>query len=118
MKILHIIKTNTGASWAYKQIKQLNKMGIKIIVMLPNEKDGYAQEYKKIGIKVIPFDASLPIKKPWKMFSKIKEFKRIIKLESPDIIHCHFVTNIMFTRIALRKWEIPRLFQVPGPLNF
>lgn len=117
MKVLHIIKTNTGASWAYKQIKQLNKMGVKIIVMLPNEKDGYAQEYKKIGIKVIPFDASLPIKRPWKMFPKIKEFKRIIELEKPDIIHCHFVTNIMFTRIALRKWKIPRLFQVPGPLH-
>lgn len=117
MKVLHIIKTNTGAPWAYRQIKQLNNMGVTITVMLPNAEEGFAKKYKEIGIKVIPFDASLPIKKPWKIFSKAKEFKKIIEQESPDIIHCHFVTNIMFVRIALRKSNIPRLFQVPGPLH-
>lgn len=117
MKILHIIKTNTGASWAYKQIKQLVKMGVEVNVMLPNDKDGFAIKYKEIGVKVITFDASLPIKKPWTLIHKAKEFNSLIEKIKPDLIHCHFVTNIMFARIALRKSKIPRLFQVPGPLH-
>ena len=117
MKVLHIIKTNTGASWAFKQIKNLIQMGVSIVVMLPNEKIGYAEEYKNIGVKVIQFDASLPIKKPWNILKKAKDFRKIINEEKPDIIHCHFVTNIMFVRIALRKYKIPKLFQVPGPLH-
>jgi glycosyltransferase involved in cell wall biosynthesis len=117
MKVLHIIKTNTGASWAFNQIEKLQAMGVKVIVMLPKKDTGYALAYKELGIKVIAFDASLPVKQPWLLFSRIQRFRNIIKKINPDIIHCHFLTNIMFARIALRNVKIPRLFQVPGPLH-
>lgn len=117
MKVLHIIKTNTGASWAYKQIREQKKIGVDITVMMPNDCEGFALEYKKINVDVIKFDASLPVKKPWTFFKKRKQIIEIINTIKPDIIHCHFVTNIMFVRLSLRNSKIPRLFQVPGPLH-
>ncbi len=117
MKVLHIIKTNTGASWAYKQIREQKKIGVDITVMMPNDCEGFALEYKKINVDVIKFDASLPVKKPWTFFKKRKQIIEIINTIKPDIIHCHFVTNIMFVRLSLRNTKIPRLFQVPGPLH-
>ena len=117
MKVLHIIKTNTGASWAYKQIREQKKIGVDITVVMPNDCEGFALEYKKINVDVIKFDASLPVKKPWTFFKKRKQIIEIINTIKPDIIHCHFVTNIMFVRLSLRNSKIPRLFQVPGPLH-
>ena len=117
ISVLHIIKTNTGAIWAYRQIAQLIRMGIKITVMLPQGDTGLALKYQELGIKVIEFDASLPIRAPWLMHRRMSAFQSIIEELKPDLIHCHFVTNIMFCRFTLRKSTIPRLFQVPGPLH-
>lgn len=76
-----------------------------------------AKKYIDNNMKVIIEDFSLPILKPWKFFSKKKKIRKIIEEERPDIIHIHFVTNALMLRLALRKIEIPRLFQVPGPLH-
>lgn len=111
------MKTNVGAGWAFRQIQKLLEQGVEVEVVLPEDTTGFAVEYKKLGVKVHPFDASLPIKKPWQIISKSLAFRKLVKNCNPDIIHCHFVTNIIFCRIALRKLPIPRLFQVPGPLH-
>ena len=42
---------------------------------------------------------------------------KFIKEYAPDIIHLHFVTNVLMCRLALKKDKTPRLFQVPGPLH-
>ena len=119
MKILQIIKTNNGAGWAFRQISSLLKIAndIEIVVMLPNDVEGFAEKYKEIGVQVIPFDPSIS-KKNLLSFKRVKkEFIEIIEQIKPDLIHCHFVTNIIFVRLALRKINIPRIFQIPGPLH-
>ena len=75
-----------------------------------------------IGDSVIPgyVDAVLSEKAPMldpMLFGVVDEQAKIIEEERPDIIHIHFVTNALMLRLALRKIEIPRLFQVPGPLH-
>lgn len=117
MKILQIVKTSEGATWAYNQAEELKKNGIDIITIMPDDAGKIAKEYKQSNMKIIINDFSLPIKKPWTFFRKKRELLKIIKDEKPDIIHFHFVTNILFARIALRKDKTPRLFQVPGPLH-
>lgn len=117
MKVLQIVKTNVGASWAFNQSKWLIENGIDIVTVLPSINGGMAEKYKKLGMEIVESDFSLPITKPWKLLSRNKEVNKIVKDIQPDLIHCHFVTNIMMLRIALRKSTIPRLFQVPGPLH-
>lgn len=118
MRVLNIVKTNEGAAWAFKQSKWLKERGIEIITVLPKSNGGYAEKYKENDMKVINADLTLPLRNPWTLFYKIKKINEIIERTKPDIIHAHFVTNILFLRLALGKDHyIPRLFQVPGPLH-
>lgn len=117
MKVLQIVKTNEGASWAFNQAKWLHDNGVEIITVLPEINGGMAEKYKKYGMKLEKADFSLPVSKPWEIPKKSKSIREIVKRIHPDLIHAHFVTNIMMLRIALKSIEIPRLFQVPGPLH-
>lgn len=51
MKIMHLIKTTTGATWALKQIKELIGYGCDIHVVLPDNKNLY-QKYIDAGATV------------------------------------------------------------------
>ena len=117
MKILQIVKTSSGAVWAFQQAKYLSEKGVSVITILPDTDGSTAKRYLDSGMEVIVSDFSLPVTKPWKIVSRIKEIKRIVDSVKPDIIHMHFVTNAMMVRIALRQFRIPRIFQVPGPLH-
>lgn len=117
MKVLQIVKTNEGANWAFNQAKWLHDNGVEIITVLPEINGGMAEKYKEHGMKLEKADFSLPVSKPWEIAKKSKSIREIVKKIQPDLIHSHFVTNIMMLRIALKNIEIPRLFQVPGPLH-
>lgn len=117
MKILQVVKTNRGATWALNQAIFLKKIGVEIITVMPECNKGNAIKYRESGMQVIAGDWSLPVTKPWKFFSKRKEIRKVVKEISPDLIHLHFVTNVFMCRLALHKDKTPRLFQVPGPLH-
>lgn len=117
MKILQVVKTNEGANWAFEQAKWLHDNGVDIITVLPEISGGMAEKYKKNRMKIIKGDFTLPISRPWKIIKRSNNIRKCIKDVNPDLIHLHFVTNIMMLRIALRKINISRLFQVPGPLH-
>ena len=117
MKILYVIKTNRGAKWAYEQALWLFRHGLDLTVVIPEESGDYADLYRSARIKVIRADCSLPVSKPWLLSRRIRTIRQIVETEQPDLIHCHFVTNILMMRLALRNSSIPRLFQVPGPLH-
>ena len=117
VKILQVAKTNRGATWAFNQAKHLHDLGVETVTVLPNNHDGNASKYKEHGFKIIEGNWGLPITKPWRFFSLCKQIRQVVKDEKPDIIHLHFVTNVLMLRLALRKDKTPRLFQVPGPLH-
>ena len=117
MKILQVVKTNRGAAWALNQAKHLKELGVEIITVLPNDSEGNATKYRESGMDVIEGDWRLPISKPWRFFSVCNQIRKTIRTVQPDILHLHFVTNVLMCRLALRKDNTPRLFQVPGPLH-
>lgn len=117
MRILQVVKTNRGAAWALNQAKHLKDMGVEVITVLPSDTEGNAAKYKAYGMQVIEGNWSLPITRPWKFFSLCKQIRETIRQVQPDILHLHFVTNVLMCRLALRKDKTPRLFQVPGPLH-
>lgn len=117
MKVLQIVKTNEGATWAFHQAKWLHEHGVEMITVLPCLKGGMAEKYKENGMSIVEADLSLPIAKPWKLLKNVNKIKNLVQEIEPDLIHCHFVTNIMMARLALINSHVPRLFQVPGPLH-
>ena len=117
MRVLHIVKSNKGAMWAFNQAKWLNMHGVDIITVLPSINEGTADLYINHNMKVLEADFSLPLFKIRKFYRRIKAIRKVVNDTQPDLIHCHFVTNILMIRIALKKIDLPRLFQVPGPLH-
>ena len=115
---MQVIKTSLGALWAFRQVRCLTQMGVEVVVVLPNDTEKMALRYKEeLPVTVEVADLSLPVTKPWKILGRAKTLRALVDKHKPDLIHFHFVTNALLGRIALRHVDIPRVFQVPGPLH-
>ncbi|WP_139491600.1 glycosyltransferase family 4 protein [Brevibacillus dissolubilis] len=118
MKVLHLLKTETGAMWALRQIEVLRSEGVEVAVTLPTGKGKIADQYRALGVEVIPGQFDLPVRRPWTLPRVMKQLRQVVATVKPDIIHSHFVGTTYLMRLALRNnVKIPRLFQVPGPLH-
>ena len=65
MKVLQIVKTNEGATWAFAQAKWLFDNGVNIITVLPSIDGGMAEKYSVNGMKIVKGNFTLPVTKPW-----------------------------------------------------
>jgi glycosyltransferase involved in cell wall biosynthesis len=118
MKILHIVKTATGATWVYHQVRVLRSLGFEIVVALPSATAGLAPKYEEAGATVVPISLDVPTRHPWQIPAVLKSCRALVKSVGPDIIHTHHVGTTLVVRAALGKSSpIPRIFQVPGPLH-
>ena len=111
MRVLHFVKTSTGATWAFRLMRDLVQLGDEVHVAMPT--DGIlVQQYKDAGIIIHELNFSL--RNTW---GTLKRIRTIVDEVRPDIIHSHFVLTTLMMRLALRKYNIPRVFEVPGPLH-
>ena len=115
MKVLHLLKTSIGASWALRQTTELVKLGVEVHLALPE--GPMVEKYRQAGVSVHIFDPSVNIRQPWKNIGQIKALRKLVENVKPDIIHSHFVASTLLMRLALRKVSTPRIFHVPGPLH-
>ncbi|GHE89808.1 glycosyltransferase [Thalassotalea profundi] len=116
MKVLHLLKTSTGATWALRQLRELVKLGVEVHVALP---DGpLVTAYNEVGVHTHILQTAIHVKNPWKNIRLFKEFRRLVKNIEPEVIHSHFVATTLTMRLALGKnHPIKRIFHVPGPLH-
>src|ERR1700722_1725208 len=118
MKILHIVKTATGATWVYHQVRVLRSLGFEIVVALPSATAGLAPKYQEAGTTVIPINLDVPTRQPGQTPAVLKSCRAVVQSVRPDIIHTHHVGTTLVVRAALGKSSpIPRVFQVPGTLH-
>lgn len=111
MKVLQLVKTSEGATWAFRQMRELIKLGIEVHVAIPT--DGpLIIKYLEAGIVVHELNYSLN-----NIIRVSNHLRSIVKEVQPDIIHSHFVLTTIIMRLALRGVKTPRIFQVPGPLH-
>jgi len=116
MRILHLVKTSDGASWAERQMRELVNIGYDIHVALPGE-GKLIDKYIQDKIKIHFLDLNVPIKESYKIPFLVSKLKKLVKEIKPDIIHSHFVITTLMARLALKNTRIPLLFEVPGPLH-
>jgi glycosyltransferase involved in cell wall biosynthesis len=118
MKVLHIVKTAVGASWAYEQARVLRSLGVDVAVALPSDTEGFAPRYREAGIPVVQANLNFPSDHLWRIPKVCADLRRLVKEIKPDLIHTHHVGTTFALRVALGKSSrIPRIFQVPGPLH-
>jgi glycosyltransferase involved in cell wall biosynthesis len=116
LRVLHLLKTSVGATWALRQMRELVKLGVEVHVAMP---DGQLVDaYHEAGINVHLAQFDFPLKTPWHFPQMATQFRTFVEHIKPDIIHSHFVGTTLVMRLALGKTHpIPRIFQVPGPLH-
>jgi glycosyltransferase involved in cell wall biosynthesis len=117
MRVLQLIKTADGASWAWRQVRELVRQGHEIHVALPG--DGpMLERYREVGASVHVQRCDFAhAGSPMEFWRQARELRRLVRSVDPDIVHSHFVGTSMMMRIALANLPVPRLFQVPGPLH-
>lgn len=111
MKSLHLVKISTGATWAFRVMRDLVQMGEDVHVAMPV--DGIlVQQYKDAGIVIHELNYSM--KNAW---GTMKQIRKVVEAVKPDIVHSHFVLTTLLMRLALRNFKVARVFEVPGPLH-
>lgn len=118
MRVLHVVKTSDGASWAANQVERLVRSGVEVHAALPSEQGRTVASWKASGAQVHIADLSLPLREPNHLPARLSAIRKLVDEIQPDLIHSHFVTNTLALRLALGKnHKVPRIFQVPGPLH-
>src|SRR5690348_15449276 len=116
MRILHLVKTSIGASWALRQMRELTELGHEIHVAIPPG-GPLIEQYQRAGIYVHSVDLDFPMRQPWRWPTMFGAMHRLLSKVQPDLVHSHFVSTTITMRLALGKFHpIPRVFQVPSPL--
>ena len=117
MKILHLLKTSVGATWALRQMRELVRLGLEIHAVMPAG-GPLVSRYWEAGVHVHLLPVDFPAQSLWLLPQRCRALRNLVAIVNPDIIHSHFVGTTLTARIALGKDSpIPRMFQVPGPLH-
>ncbi|MBM3187134.1 MAG: glycosyltransferase family 4 protein [Chloroflexi bacterium] len=117
MRVLHLVKTSVGASWAYRQMRELVQLGVQVHVALPPG-GPLVERYREAGVMTHLLQTDWPTRAPWRIAPLCAAFRQLVALVRPDVIHSHFVGTTLTMRLALGKSHpIARVFQVPGPLH-
>ena len=117
LRVLQLVKTSVGATWAYRQMRELVKLGVEVHVAAPAG-GPLIPQYEAAGVHVHTTDTDFPIRRPHRWPVVRARMRALVDDVKPDIIHSHFVGTTLSMRIALGKSHpTPRIFQVPGPLH-
>lgn len=117
MRVLHLVKTSAGASWALRQMRELVTLGVDVHVALPDE-GPLLDKYLAAGVSVHIAATALDQKRPWTVPRSCAAVRALVDELRPDLLHSHFVANALTARLALGpNHRTPRIFQVPGPLH-
>lgn len=116
MRALHLLKTAVGATWAWRQIRELGRLGVEVHVGLP---DGpLVPRYEAVGARVHLTEVGFRVGDPRGALRAARAVRSLVDRVAPDVIHSHFVNTTVAMRVGLgRGHATPRCFQVPGPLH-
>jgi glycosyltransferase involved in cell wall biosynthesis len=116
LRVLHLVKTSVGATWAWRQVRELVRLGVEVHVAVPPG-GPMIPRYEEVGVTVHALDVDLPIRRPDRLPAVFGGIRALVRSVGPDLLHLHNVGVAMAARLALGRQGPPRLFQVPGPLH-
>jgi len=116
MRVLQLNKTAVGATWAFRQTRELVRRGVDVHMAMPE--GPLVDRYEQAGVTVHRLQTDFPVRSPWRFPRIAAALRRLVRDVEPHVIHSHFVGTTLSMRLALgRRRTPPRAFQVPGPLH-
>lgn len=119
MKVVHVVKDNVGAQFAYDEVEFLVRSGVDVAVAMPASKPGHmAERYRSLGVRVADVDPQPHPRDPRATIEAARRLRATLSHERPDIVHIHHVAPCVFVRgVTGRKPPFRRVFEVHGPLH-
>jgi glycosyltransferase involved in cell wall biosynthesis len=115
LRVLHLIKTAVGATWAVHQVRELVRLGIEVHVAVPSGPT--ATRLTEVGATVHDLQCDIAAYRPWAWPRLFMQLRALVRHTTPALVHSHFVGTTATMRLALHDQDLPRVFQVPGPLH-
>lgn len=114
MHVLHLIKTSEGAAWALNLLRVVKSKypDLKFSVVIPKGGRNF-DGYLEICENVIDFDYSIDTR----FFAKGRTLKKIVTNINPDIIQSWFTQTTLYSRLFLRNFSQPKIYEVVGPAH-
>ena len=63
MRVLHLVKTSVGAVWAFRQMRELVRLGVEVHAAVPPDGPLFRQ-YQEAGVIVHPVVLDFPVQRP------------------------------------------------------
>lgn len=116
IRALHLIKIGQGATWAWRQIRELLALGVDVHVGVPA--GPATTQFSDLGATIHQLEVDLPVRQPHRIPGVLAGIRRLVDDVQPDLLHAHNVGPALAMRLALgRQHALPRIFEVPGPLH-
>lgn len=113
IRVLNLVKTSVGATWALRQMREHCRRGLDVHVAVPDGGPRIA-EYRAAGVTVHPQEYALSGASALKHGLSLR---RLVASLEPSIVHSWFAQTTLYARTFLFDFKGPRVFQVPGPLH-
>lgn len=119
MKVVHIVKDNVGARFAFDEVVYLKDQGVDVTVVMPVNFPGHmAGLYRDAGVPLVDVDPSLYPNRPDRSRRNARALRAALDELGPDLVHVHHVAPCLLLRLATgRKPSFKRVFEVHGPLH-
>jgi glycosyltransferase involved in cell wall biosynthesis len=119
MKVVHIVKDNVGARFAYDEAVWLAERDVDVTVFMPAGAPGHmAALYSEAGIPIVDLDPNLYPNRPDRSLANARSLRTALADVQPDLVHVHHVAPCLLLRLATgRRPDFVRLFEVHGPLH-
>ncbi|MFP5491749.1 MAG: glycosyltransferase [Bacteriovoracia bacterium] len=92
-RILHLIKTLDGATWAFHQILELRRLGWDVHIAAPTNVGRFLSDMQKTGAPLHVLPVEFPVKTPWLLPRHSAGLKNLVQELNPALIHSHFVST-------------------------
>jgi glycosyltransferase involved in cell wall biosynthesis len=116
MRVIHVVKTNDGAEWARRLVREQRHRGHEVDLVVPAE-GSLAERARADGTPVHVLGDHFSPARPAALARAVAGLGRIVEAERPDFLQLHHVVTALSARLALRRVAPRRVFMVHGPLH-
>ncbi|MEE6308625.1 glycosyltransferase family 4 protein [Plantactinospora veratri] len=116
LRIVVVLKTNTGGLWTVPQVEALRARGHDVRIVLPPGQGRLTAELAARGFQVLPSPFDFRFRPTPGVLRALWRLRRLLRDLRPDVVHYHLYASAMATRLAAAGLGVRKVHMVAGPL--
>ena len=99
-RVLHLVKTADGATWAALQCRELVRLGADVHVAIPSRDGAALPLWEASGATLHVGQFAIGPSEVGKLGRRFAEFRRLVDTVKPDIVHSHFFQSAIWSLVV------------------